>query len=212
MKSGALADSLIEELVQRYAAISTYRDRGVVLQALREGGAPIETSFETRFRRPGMFRFAFSNPHPFPPLAHILTQHCCGADSLGAYSWTKQHDESAYVEGEEDLSMAVAGATGISGGSAHTIGGLLMPEIGGFTLDRIRGSRVLCHETFEGAECIVVRAPHPVSGELSLWVDYESMTLRKLMTDHGSFPPGEEIRREIEINAIIQDHEVERPV
>jgi len=203
---------VIRALVERYAAISTYRDRGVVRQALGEGKAPIETRFETRFQRPGIFRFAFSSPHPYPPLAHIITQHCFGADRIGAYAWTKEHDGAAQVQPEEDLSMAIAGATGISGGSAHTIAALLMPDIGGFTLDRVLGSKVLGHEAVDGAECVVIAAPHPIGGKLSLWVHEATMTLRKLVTDLGRFPPGEEIHRDIEIDGLIEDHELERPV
>jgi hypothetical protein len=41
------------------------------------------------------------------------------------------------VELEESLKLAVAGATGISGGSAHTIARLLLPEIGGFSLSKL---------------------------------------------------------------------------
>jgi hypothetical protein len=159
-----------------------------------------------------MFRFAFSSSHPYPPLAHIITQHCYGADSSGAYRWTKEHDGRASIEDEEDLSMAIAGATGISGGSAHTIGGLLMPDIGGFTLDRVRGWKVVGRETLEGEECVVVCATHPMGGEFSLWVQPDTMTLRKQKTKLGEFPAGEEIRRDIEINGNIEDSELRRPV
>lgn len=211
MHSDTSGDPLIAELTERYARIATYRDRGVVRQALREGEAPIETQFETWFRRPGLFKFAFASPHPYPPLAHIVTRSCHGADASGAYSWMKFHEQPGQIRREENLSMTIAGATGISGGSAHTIGGLLLPELSGLTLHRVRGAKVLGREPFEGAECVILQAPHRVAGKLSIWIHEETMTLRKLVTHYESHPPAEEIRRNIEIDGPIADTELERP-
>lgn len=205
------AESLVSDLADRYAAMRTYRDRGVVLQSLPAIEMPVKTTFETRFRRPGLLRFAFSSPHPFPPLSHIVTEYCCGADSAGAYEWRKAHDEPAHLTKLESLSLAIAGATGISGGSAHTIGSLLMPEIGGLRFTELHDFRIRGREAFEGHDCIVAESPLPGGGGLILWIHRDSMTLRKVVTKHPSFPPGEEIRRDIEIDAAIDDRELNRP-
>jgi hypothetical protein len=63
------ADALLARVVEKYGLLSSYQDSGVVLQPLSPNDAPIETKFTTLFRRPNLFRFAFSSPHPFPPLA-----------------------------------------------------------------------------------------------------------------------------------------------
>lgn len=205
------ADLLISDLAARYGAMTTYRDRGVVLQPLGENEAAIRTTFETRFRRPGMFRFSFATPHPYPPLAHLVTEYCFGSDSSGAYAWTKEHGGPAHISRQEDLSMAIAGATGISGGSAHTIGALLMPGIGGRTFPKLHDFRIRGREALEGLDCVVAEAPYPNGAEVAVWIHRDTMTLRKLRTKHPSLPAGEEIRSDIEIDVVIDDRELSRP-
>jgi hypothetical protein len=107
--------------------------------------------------------------------------------------------------------MVVAGATGISVGSAHTIAALLMPEVGGSGLGRVSTAAFLGEELFEGAECIVIGAPHPAGGEFSLWLERDTLTLRKLRTKLGAFPPSDEIRRNIRIDQEVHDSMFERP-
>lgn len=210
MNHGAVAETLVQALVARYGAISAYRDQGAVLRTIREGGAPMVTPFATLFRRPAEFKFTFSTPHPYPPLAHIVTRHCCGADSNGAYAWTKRHEEPASVVDEVDLSMAIAGATGISGGSAHTMGALLLPAIGGLGLNQIAGWRLLHREAFEGSACAVLGARRR-GGELHLWVHEDTLTLRRLVAGTGSLHAAEEVHRDIEIDGPIDDAELQRP-
>lgn len=213
MSSSASAESLIAEIARRYAEMSSYQDEGEVLQALDAGAEPIRTRFTTHFRRPGLFRFAFASPHPFPLLAHVITEHVSGADKRGAYAWTKTYEEDPEIEDEVSLSMAVAGATGISGGAAHTIGSLLIPEeVGGLSISELRDASIIGGgETFDGADCLLISAPHPIGGEISLWVERKTFILRKVRTDLRRFPPGEEIRRSIIINQVIDDGVFERP-
>src|ERR1700687_281976 len=207
----ANADTVIAEVVRKYAELYSYQDEGIVLQALGERDKPLETRFPTHFRRPGLFRFAFASPHPYPPLAHIISAHVYGSDKVGAYCWTKPYEEPAQLESAEDVSMAIAGATGISGVSAHTIGSLLMQEVGGFGLGRISHSSFLGEEIFEGANCIIIGAPHPAGGELSLWIERDTLTLRKLRSKLGAFPPRDEISRSISIDQDIYYSVFERP-
>src|SRR5262245_13580766 len=137
MASDPSADSLLSELVKRYAAISTYRDLGGVSQTLSEGDPPSGASFETRFRRPGFFRFDFSIVHvDMRVQIAMTTRHSCGADPAGAYSWTKEGRQAGHIEEEDDLPTAIAGAAVISSRSVRTIAPLLMPDLGGFTFDR----------------------------------------------------------------------------
>jgi hypothetical protein len=148
--------------------------------------------------------------HPYAPLAHIVSQHCFGADSVGAYAWTKHHNEPANIEDLENLALAVAGATGISRGAAHTIGGLLLPDIGGYTLGQASSWTVLRHEVLENTECVVLLGNRR-GGQQTLWIHEGTMTLRKVITDFGSFPAGVEVRREIEVDGLVKDTELQRP-
>ena len=104
--------------------------------------------------------------------------------------------------------MAVAGATGISAGSAHTIGALLIPEVGGFRFHDLEEISLVREDLFEGARCIVVGGTHPRSGEVLLWIEPDNFWLRKYSRS-GKFP-SEEIRRNIHVNDIVSEAEFER--
>ncbi|QJR16205.1 hypothetical protein [Usitatibacter palustris] len=210
MTADSRASSLLARVIEKYRLLASYQDTGVVLQPLSPSDAPIETKFTTRFRRPHFFRFAFSSPHPFPPLAHLITSHCCGLDDAGAYAWMKIYEEPATLKPVKNISIAVASATGISGGSAHTIGALLMPEVGGLGLDQLKGISFLGEERFEAANCLVI-AGSGWGAEVSLWIDRESLMIRKVRTKIGAHPPADEIRRNIQIDESIPDREFERP-
>lgn len=193
------AQELLRDVVARYAAMSSYTDSGVVRQWFKASDAPRETQFSTSFRRPAFFRFEFSSPHPFPPLRHIITKHVVGSDGKTAYSLTKEHEGTPRLETEESLSMAVAGATGISVGAAHTIGRLLFHEVGGVSLLDLTDPRFNEETEIDGLSCYSVIARHPKGPELELWIETDTLVLRKFIKGYGEVPT-EELRHNIRVD------------
>jgi hypothetical protein len=193
------AQELLREVVARYAAMSSYMDSGVVRQWFKAGEAPHETQFSTSFKKPAFFRFEFSSPHPFAPLRHIITRHVVGSDGKTAYSLTKEHEATPHLETEESLSMAVAGATGISVGAAHTIGRLLLPEVGGVSLLDLIHARFKEETEVDSVSCYCISARHPKGPELELWVETDTLVIRKLIKDYGEVPT-EEFRQNISVD------------
>jgi len=193
------AQDLIRRVVNYYAQISSYRDTGVVRQWFKPKQPPLETNFSTSFRKPSLFRFEFSSPHPYPPLRHIITRHVIGSDGATAYFLRKEHRGPARLEIEENLSIAVAGATGISSGSAHTIGRLLLPEIGGLSLMDLVGPFRKRQCRLNGVTCYWISAKHPRGPRLEIWIEKKTLLLRKLRHNAGDVP-GEELRQNIRVN------------
>ena len=117
------ANRLLASVADAYVSLSSYSDEGVVNTTLRMPEASFQHTikFFTAYVKPNLFRFKFENPHPYPPLAHVITTHICGFDGTSAYLRTQLHDQPAEVRIETQFDMAVAGATGISGGSVRTI-------------------------------------------------------------------------------------------
>ncbi len=80
----------------------------------------------------------------------------------------------------ESLSTAVAGATGVSGGSAHAIPVLLMPDrIGGRNLTDMTELEFLDDATFDSADCCRIRgmyAEHPKT----VWIDKATGLIRRI--------------------------------
>jgi hypothetical protein len=153
--------------------------------------------------KPKFFRFEFLSLHPFLPLRHVVTKHVCGFDGAEAYSVTQRSGESAVVELEESLKLAVAGATGISGGSAHTIARLLLPEIGGFSLSKLADVNLEREAEVEGALCYELTGVHPRGGPHTLWIGKSDLLLRKL-SERVRDSPSEEIRSAIIVDADLE--------
>lgn len=181
-----------------YQTLPSYQDVGVV----RRIGTtePLSCWFETRFLRPTQFRFQFIRPHPYRKLRHLLTKYIAGCDGSVAYSYTEQQGAKPTVEIEENLAMAVAGATGISLGSAHTIGDLLLDCLGGFSLTRLERPRFRRSRGFDGVVCYRISGRHPYGGRVQIWIGVHDLLIRKLI--HYRFRH-EEVRFKIEVGALV---------
>lgn len=121
-----------------------------------------------------------------------------GKQTYSYYSW----DDPA-VEKKEDIGLGVAGATGVSRGSAHTVPVLLMEEIGGFRLTEMTNPSIVGEERFEGEDCYIVRGYHPQSFPIDMWISKQDFLLRKTKEpeENGSYEV--EIRRDVKLNGKI---------
>ena len=202
---------LLASVADAYASLSSYIDEGVVNTTLRMPEASFQHAkkFSTAYVKPNLFRFKLESPHPYPPLAHFITTYICGFDGTSAYLWTQHHDQPAEVCIETQFDMAVAGATGISGGSVRTIASLFFREVGGVRITDFTSAVMADDEDFEGTRCHVVSAQNPRGYVQSLWIDHTTLTIRK--TARGGQYPSEEIRRNIRLNEPIDAQIFARP-
>ena len=174
------AREFIAAVAAKYRALTTYADVGVV----RPIGAyePLSCWFETQFARPQQqFRFQFIRPHPYRRLRHRLTKYIAGSDGSVSYFYMEERGSRPTVESEESLEMAVAGATGISQGTAHTIGELLLECVGGFSYSMLNRLRFRSHRTFDGVLCHRVAGRHPRGGRVVIWVGASDLLVRKVV-------------------------------
>ncbi len=197
------AYKLLEGVVRTYASMTSYADKGTVSLRRNENDPVLRVEFSTVFRRPSFFRFEFSRPHPYPPLRHIVSRHAVGFDGAAVYSVTKRHEEASKVEAKESLCMAVAGATGISSGSAHTIGRLLLDEVTGLSILDLVDARLNDDAVINGIVCHSISAHHPKGGEREYWVEKDTLLIRKNVR-HGNVP-SEEVRENIRVNQALDD-------
>jgi hypothetical protein len=197
------ADEVLSRMVQAYSALQSYRDIGVVLLHFAADEAPNETTFETAFSRPNFFRFAWVSHHPYAPLRHIEWRSVVWSDGTTAFSRYEHGKDHPENQVQPSLSLAIAEATGVSGGSAHTVPRLLMPETGGFSVAELKSSSFVGLETIEGTNCFHIVGTRPrISDPVDVWVGTEDHLLRKVqMRLVGVLQ--EEIHREIHINESI---------
>ena len=205
------AQKLIAEVLGTYRDLTTYQDDGsVAIQAKDEGPLP-RTTFETRFMRPSYFRFRFASPHPYAPLSHVVTTCVCGFDGDTAYLWTKHYEDEPQAQNYKNLTMTVAGATGISSGSAHTIAQLLLEGFDRDALLSLKDAKVGHEQAIEGTMCKSVHGRLPRADvNIALFIDPNTKLVHQLITYFADFA-SIEVRRNIRLNEPLDKAAFSRP-
>ncbi len=195
------APTLLRRVVKAYAALNSYQDSGTVTR-YDGSDSPYQTPFMTAYQSPSLFRFSFSRPHPYPPLRHIVTKVDLGFDGTAAFYVTKRYDKPPMSQPTQDLNEAIARATGISSGAAHTISQLLLRDISGFSILELVEARSLDDTRFNGIECHLISAQHPKGGEWRFWIEKDTLLIRKLRTYPGAQDESfsEEVHENIRVN------------
>jgi len=193
------AKDLIRQMVARYETMSSYSDTGHVTTKIFETNVIHRRSFSMLYQKPSLFRFAFYSPHPYPPLAHIMTEHVAGFDGNEGYLLTKKHGDTLAKKSIRSLSSAIAGATGISSDSAHTIGRLLLAEVEGLSMMDLVNPQLGGETSIDGIACYSILAKLPRGGDREVWIEKDSLLLRKVVNVRDT-ARAEEIRENIRIN------------
>jgi len=167
---------ILLHLAHRYSQCSSYKDVGSVTTTCSGPGLSFirRKWFTTAFVRPDRFRFEFRDVEgPGPQLRYVIW-----AESSRGHLFSEPPGRQ---EETESLGMAIAAATGISGGAAHTVTALLLPDvIDGWRLSELVNPRfdetaILVH----GCRCIVGGG---WAGPVRAYVDSTSFALRRLET------------------------------
>jgi hypothetical protein len=119
-------EQILSAQAEVYATCASYRDAGVVTTRFinTDGGGHTTTRpFETAFVRPDRFRFEYRSRHFEEDDWDRCIVWAGGGD---VRTWW---DVTRGVESPESLGLALSGATGVSGGSAHTVPALLLPDL-----------------------------------------------------------------------------------
>jgi hypothetical protein len=205
---GQDAKALLESVVQRYASISSYQDSGSVTRY--DGGeSPYRIDFTNAYKSPSLFRFAFAVPHPYPPLRNIVAHYVLGFDGSAAYFRMKPQDQPETKEASRHVGLAIANGTGISSGAAHTISRLLLPDVGGLSILDLVDMQSTEVATIADVTCLSVTAQHPRGGEWKLWIEQDTLLIRKMTVRHDpdSESFSEEVHDDIRVNEPIDDRE-----
>lgn len=214
----ATAAQVLNRVVQVYRECRTYRDTGVVVSVIWGSGRKQtdKRPFSTVFLRPRAFRFVFRQRNG----EEEWRQYIVHADESNVRTWW---DLTPGVKRERSLGLALAGATGISGGSAFTIPNLLMPtEIHGWSLTDLKFLRRISDARVDGRRCIrlvgmqvLSLAGHARAASqqrpTTLWVDAESFLVRRIDSgsDFGDFRTETTVTYEPQVNIAIDHADLE---
>ncbi|HEX8340979.1 MAG TPA: hypothetical protein VF624_08735 [Tepidisphaeraceae bacterium] len=183
----ASAAEILGNVAAVYAGAATYADAGEVRTTFFGTDGPRTTvrRFATALDRlTGRFRFEFRERcwDDGPEQRYVVWR---GRATVQTW-W----DVRPGVREEGSLGLALAGATGVSGGSAHTVPALLMPdEVGGRSLAELVGSAErLADATIDGISCYciagVIPMPDGEGGRISVFVDQRTLLVRQIV-DRG---------------------------
>lgn len=176
---GWSAVGVLDSMATAYAGCESYADSGLVKTVFTSarGKRTVERPFRTAFVRPDRFRYEYSS----------------GGDPEQRYTvWRKGKEVRTWwfvdpgVERSQSLNLALAGATGVSDGSAHTIPALLLPrEVSGRRLLDMTDVRRLDDERLAGVDCFRIAGLY-ADDPMTLWIDRKSFLVRQILK-HDQF-------------------------
>jgi hypothetical protein len=179
------ATQILTRVEQVYAGCTSYSDTGVVTTVFHRDNGITRTDekpFKTAFVRPDRFRFEYSETSTNGRKSqYVVWRNASEVKSR----WTIRRG----VKNEASLSIAIAGATGVSGGSAHTVPALLMPgEIEGLKLSDLSQVTRAQSQKWRDEDCFRIDGIQ-LEGVISLWVDRNTFLIRRLdeRKEHDGF-------------------------
>ena len=196
------ARDLLREVVSRYRALDSYADTGYVQDLNSPKSSPI--SFETALRRPSEFRFRFSSAHPFGPKRHLVSRSQVGLNAGKPYIWSQHYSAAPELEHAESLCMAIAGATGISRGSAFTIWSLLFDDDDRNLFSNLTRPRFRKFASVDGVRCHRVTVTHIGFHRIDIYIGVADLLLRGWVTRSMRYPHAE-MRTDIKVGVELDD-------
>lgn len=175
------AQKLIANVVAAYESFESYSDLGSCTPDLSELPAERPFSFQTHFVRPNKFRFHWTMTDPQSGKAKSPRDFV-----LWTNGTTFQNKFFEETENSQSLSMLVAGATGISGGSVHQILNILLPRTLGLSWgwQDMREIDMLEDELVNGADCFHLTGTTKTAHDTEIWIEKGRLLVRRLREKH----------------------------
>jgi hypothetical protein len=167
----------IQQMAATYANCRTYRDQGAVKTSSSSSHRDDEKPFWTEFIRPDYFRFEYHDR--LAPFFAKWNRNIVWLDRGEVWDWFAFHKGK---EREKSLDLALAGATGVSGGSAHRVPRLLMPkDVTGRSLADLLDPKVDGVENIGGHPCDRITGRYAPGVEVTVWIDLDSHLIRQVL-------------------------------
>jgi len=168
------AHDVLDRMAKVYAGCKLYRDTGVVKTVFVQatGNWTVEKPFKTAFVRPDRFRFEYTEERGGRDQRYIVWRK--GKD---VQTWW---DGKPGVEKASSLELALAGAAGVSGGSAHTIPALLLPkDVSGRRLTDLTEAKRAEDAKIDKVDCLRIEGKFG-DAPMTLWIDKKKFLVRRI--------------------------------
>jgi len=184
------AKAILDKVAETYAAMETYQAEGTALLEMETvfGSMNATTAFSMKLKKPNLYVISWTQRgFPMPGMEQSGAVWNGGEQ---AYLYVSVADTNAYSKMKSD-EMALAGATGISGGVAHTIPALFFanfqPQLGSGI--RLKDSKIEKTEAVEGEEYYIVSGSSAISKKETLWISAQNHVI--LRWERSLEPPDE---------------------
>lgn len=170
--------SILAQMARTYQTLRSYEDEGQVTSVFSRnsgGGFTTKKPFRTLFTRPKLFRFEYQDlpygPHPEQRMV-IWPQ----GNAFRTW-WTVQPGNQE----ANSLEMALAGATGVSSGAAHTIPRLLIPSVvTGWSLTDLTRPCLVGEANVDGVRCYQIKGTDVMGSAQTVWIEKGTFLVRKI--------------------------------
>ena len=176
------AKSILDRVAEAYGGCASYFDKG--RHTTSHSGQEYMVTFQTNFVRPSKFRFDWWwSYRPYSKQKKPQFHDWIWCDGKRAFS--RLHFKKR-VQEEQSVQMAIAGATGISSGTACAVSSLLSPSL--IKIKRkwtdLHNPVVRNEEFIFGFECFLVNGSLDNADDTELWIDQKTYLIRKVVEPH----------------------------
>jgi len=169
------AQDVLDRMAKAYAGCKSYHDSGVVKTVFvqADGNRTVEKPFTTAFVRPDRFRFEYKEKDGGGPERRYIVWR----KGKEVQTWW---DVKPGVEKPESLNLALAGPTGVSGESAHTVPALLLPkEVEGRRLTDMTEAKRIADAKLQKVDCFRIEGKF-AGRPTTLWIDQKKFLVRRI--------------------------------
>lgn len=204
---------ILRKVGERYSQCLSYSDSGEVeFDDVHQNKEHIE--FKSAFVRPDYLQFQWQDYGP----RRGKSQQFSTLWSGGGKTVTLWDTSKVVLEEEENLRLAIAGATGCSAGAASIVPPLLLSELSTdcINLLQVRDVELLGEETFNELECYVLKGSLLKQDDHVLWISARDFSIRRVRNDvsttaEESRRNHEELIANVELMARLSEHGIAPP-
>jgi len=194
-------EQILERMATTYATCKSYRDSGVVTNDFNPQHIEVKP-FRTAFVRPDQFRFEYDDATPEKPFIVWAK-----AGEVRTWWYIKQG-----VKRQRSLEEGIAGATGVSGGAAHTIPTLLLPaQIGGRKLTSMTDLNRLPDEGLDNTPCFKLQGKF-ADRPTTLWLEKATYLIRQIVEETELAKTTTVYRPEVDKDIPAKELEINAPI
>lgn len=160
---------VFEEVVSAYKSLQTYKAEGVISADINTGdmNMTIETSFSILLKKPNLYLISWTQKNI--PMAGMTQSGTVWNDGNQPQLYMGISNEYVKMVSDE---MALASATGISGGAAYTIPSLFLGPFKGQSnqFSILKDPSLEKTEKIGDEECYVISGASPASKKETFWI------------------------------------------